>query len=388
MGYLLKNSEKWIYNDGSDNGLKIDSSYFTLENRSLKVLGDFYISGTTTTVNTDNMNIKDNIILLNSGETGSGVTQTIAGIEIDRGYYDNYRFVFDENSEIFRIGKSGSTNLQAVATRNDSMSNSGISFWDDNSFKIVNVSYFTYNSATTDLKTSNNGDFFINRLDDTDSNNNGVGYQSLSSNTTGHDNTAFGYQSLLNNTSGYRNMCVGYRSLYSNTTGYNNTAFGYQTSYFNTVGHDNIGFSYRTLYYNTTGHNNTSFGYQSLFHNTEGDYNIGVGYQTLYYNTSGNKNISIGYYVGPTGTTTQFSNKLYIDIKNSGDSSFIYGEMDDTNDNGRLNINSILKLRSRTSFPTSPTPDEGDLVRLKDHSSLSDGYYVYNGSNWISIIQW
>ena len=89
-----------------------------------------------------------------------------------------------------------------------------------------------------------------------------------------------------------------------------------------------------------------------------------------------------------TDELAQKLNKLYIDIKRSGTSSFIYGEMDDSGDDGRLNINSILKLRSRTSYPTSPTPEEGDMVRLKDHSTLSDGYYVYNGSNWISIIQW
>ena len=59
-----------------------------------------------------------------------------------------------------------------------------------------------------------------------------------------------------------------------------------------------------------------------------------------------------------------------------------------TSFNGRLNINSIFNIQARNSFPISPSPNEGDIVRLKDHSTISDGYYVYNGSNWISIIQW
>ena len=40
--------------------------------------------------------IEDNIILLNNGETGAGVTLNVAGIEIDRGTLDNVSILFNE----------------------------------------------------------------------------------------------------------------------------------------------------------------------------------------------------------------------------------------------------------------------------------------------------
>ena len=71
------------------------------------VTGDLVVQGNTTTINTANMTIEDNIILLNKGELGQGVTEGTSGIEIDRGFYvggpfngDPYpraQFIFDEN---------------------------------------------------------------------------------------------------------------------------------------------------------------------------------------------------------------------------------------------------------------------------------------------------
>lgn len=49
------------------------------------ITGDLNVQGTTTTINTVNMEIEDNIILLNRGELGSSVTEVTSGIEIDRG---------------------------------------------------------------------------------------------------------------------------------------------------------------------------------------------------------------------------------------------------------------------------------------------------------------
>jgi hypothetical protein len=49
------------------------------------ITGDLNVQGNTTTINTTNMDIEDNIIVLNKGETGSSVTEITSGIEIDRG---------------------------------------------------------------------------------------------------------------------------------------------------------------------------------------------------------------------------------------------------------------------------------------------------------------
>lgn len=48
------------------------------------IAGDLTVNGTTTTVNTDNLAIEDNTIVLNNGETGPGVTAGSAGIEVER----------------------------------------------------------------------------------------------------------------------------------------------------------------------------------------------------------------------------------------------------------------------------------------------------------------
>lgn len=63
------------------------------------VTGDLVVQGNTTTVNTTNMVIEDNIILLNKGEIGAGVTEFTAGIEIDRGVAarGNAQILWNEN---------------------------------------------------------------------------------------------------------------------------------------------------------------------------------------------------------------------------------------------------------------------------------------------------
>ena len=53
---------------------------------SVRVTGDLVIEGETLFVATENLTITDNIITLNDGETGEGVTLIYSGIEIDRGF--------------------------------------------------------------------------------------------------------------------------------------------------------------------------------------------------------------------------------------------------------------------------------------------------------------
>lgn len=65
-----------------------------------RIDGSLVVSGSTTTVSSQDLNVIDNIITVNSGETGNGVSKTVAGIHIDRGdgieYPDAY-FLFDES---------------------------------------------------------------------------------------------------------------------------------------------------------------------------------------------------------------------------------------------------------------------------------------------------
>ena len=77
-----------------------DGSTITLDTGSTgttAITGNLTIAGTQTTVNSTNTDIKDNIIFLNKGESGGGVTLNTAGIRIDRGTFPDAQILFDEN---------------------------------------------------------------------------------------------------------------------------------------------------------------------------------------------------------------------------------------------------------------------------------------------------
>lgn len=58
--------------------------------------GNYTVQGTQTNINSQNLNIADNIILINSGETGAGITLTEGGIRINRGTLADAILVFNE----------------------------------------------------------------------------------------------------------------------------------------------------------------------------------------------------------------------------------------------------------------------------------------------------
>lgn len=97
------------------------------------IIGNLIVSGTTFTANVETVLIEDNLMVLNYGEPGSTVTEGLAGIEIDRGSGTNYRFIFDEAQDNFRVGLSGVE--QAVATRQDTPIAAGLAFWNASSVR-------------------------------------------------------------------------------------------------------------------------------------------------------------------------------------------------------------------------------------------------------------
>ena len=130
-------------------GTEILTGYKTFQN-NVTVLGNLYVSGTTVTINTENMAIKDNLIIINSGETNSGVTKIVAGFQVDRGVYNPYYFLFDESQQNFRVGQgvnSTSAITQAVATREDSPSNSGVAFWNATNYRFDTSNNLTWNGS-------------------------------------------------------------------------------------------------------------------------------------------------------------------------------------------------------------------------------------------------
>jgi len=67
------------------------------------VSGNLTVSGSTTTVNTETINLADNQIVLNSNYTGSSPTEN-GGIEIERGTLANKTLVWDETADKWTVG--------------------------------------------------------------------------------------------------------------------------------------------------------------------------------------------------------------------------------------------------------------------------------------------
>lgn len=98
------------------------SGVITLDTSEVVVTGNLRVEGEQVVVNVTNMNIEDNLIRLNVGETGNGVTEIYSGIEIDRGFLpDSSRnlfstFWYNESSDTWEIVEQ----LGSVITFNNS----------------------------------------------------------------------------------------------------------------------------------------------------------------------------------------------------------------------------------------------------------------------------
>jgi len=63
---------------------------------NVTVTGNFTVNGTSTTINTATLTVEDNIIVVNSGQTGTPANTVTAGLEVERGDSDNVRLVYAE----------------------------------------------------------------------------------------------------------------------------------------------------------------------------------------------------------------------------------------------------------------------------------------------------
>ena len=86
------------------------------------VTGNLEVQGTTQTIEAGNTTIKDNIITVNEGETGAGISASLgyqAGIEVDRGSLAKAKWVFDDNVSWNIGGDSGSGVWKAIIGSSD-----------------------------------------------------------------------------------------------------------------------------------------------------------------------------------------------------------------------------------------------------------------------------
>ena len=81
---------------------------------NLVVSGNFTVSGTPTIVDSTVLTVKDNIITVNKGEAGSGVSLDVAGLDVDRGDLARQRLIWKESVGKWMAGPT--TQEVALAT--------------------------------------------------------------------------------------------------------------------------------------------------------------------------------------------------------------------------------------------------------------------------------
>lgn len=117
-----------------------DTDYAGLTLGNITIKGNVTQEGDTFISQAETVEINDNLLLINKGEVGAGVTKGIAGIEIDRGTLPNYQIIFDESDKRFKAGEVG--NIWPLALR-------------DEETNMVDGMFVTWDSTTKRLKTTN-----------------------------------------------------------------------------------------------------------------------------------------------------------------------------------------------------------------------------------------
>ena len=87
------------------------------------ISGNLTVSGTTTTVNSNTVNIGDNVIVLNSDEAGTPSQN--GGLEIERGTSTNATILWDEGNDYWVSGLAGSEERIVVGAGNTSITTLG-----------------------------------------------------------------------------------------------------------------------------------------------------------------------------------------------------------------------------------------------------------------------
>ena len=125
-----KNNDDTAYYSAGHIGIGTTAPADLLDvNGNLVVRGNLTVEGDQLITNTQTVEVEDNLMLLNKGESGAGITSGEAGLEFDRGTATNYKLIFDEGSDSLKAGETG--NLKSLALRQDSPNDTGIAFWND-----------------------------------------------------------------------------------------------------------------------------------------------------------------------------------------------------------------------------------------------------------------
>ena len=121
----------------------------TLATSTVYIDGDLQVGGNSTAITKTDLEVTDNLITLNKGESGAGITLTYAGIEVDRGSENDVAIRYNETTDRWQITNDGVTYAN-VAT---STGGGGSSLVDDPNPTLggnLDVASYTISSESTD----------------------------------------------------------------------------------------------------------------------------------------------------------------------------------------------------------------------------------------------
>lgn len=101
--YTITNKDTWLAN-------------VTVATHTMFVNGNLLVGGNSTQVTKTDLYVTDNLITVNKGETGAGVTLGRAGLEVDRGSLANVQLIYNESVDKWQITNDGITYLSIVSS--------------------------------------------------------------------------------------------------------------------------------------------------------------------------------------------------------------------------------------------------------------------------------
>ncbi len=111
MSQVVQTNGNYTIKTASSGVIRLDTGAGTGE---VRVTGNHVVDATTVTIEAENINVQDNILVLNSGESANGVSLFYSGFEIDRGYAAGVTTV---------INVTGASWANSVATLTFSLTN-------------------------------------------------------------------------------------------------------------------------------------------------------------------------------------------------------------------------------------------------------------------------
>lgn len=100
MGQFFQVNGDYNIKAGEGATIKLDTGAGVGE---VRVTGNLVVDGDTLTVSAENLNVQDNIITVNYGETGAGVSLRYSGILVARGSLEDVALLWDENDDTWNL---------------------------------------------------------------------------------------------------------------------------------------------------------------------------------------------------------------------------------------------------------------------------------------------